>query len=67
MSEDKPKEKKSEKDDRFYEPRNWDKFMRIEDVHGKGPNTYCGQCGHIIYEGDKFCTKCGTESKAQKI
>lgn len=64
MSEDKPKEE-SKTDERFYEPRNWDKFMRIEDEHG-GPNTYCGQCGHIIYEGDKFCTKCGTESRAKK-
>lgn len=68
MSEDKA-EKKNEsenKDERFYEPKNWDKFMRIEDEPGHVANTYCGKCGHIIYEHDRFCTKCGEESKAEK-
>ena len=67
MSKDKPKKKESEKDERFYEPRNWDKVMRIEDDPMYAVNTYCGKCGHIIYEQDRFCTKCGAESKAKKI
>ena len=68
MSEDKPKEKESEKkDEKFYEPRNWDKHMRIEDDPTHAVGTYCGKCGHIIYEHDNFCTKCGTESKREKI
>ena len=55
-------EKKKEKD-RFYEPKNWDRKLTIEGPTGSGTIVYCGQCGHIIYEGDKFCTKCGTEAK----
>lgn len=50
------------KDERFYEPRNWDKKMVIEEP-GEGTQRYCGKCGHIIYEGDRFCTKCGAQSR----
>ena len=56
-------EKKKEKG-RFYEPKNWDRKMTIEGTPGSGTSVYCGKCGHIINQGDKFCTKCGTESKA---
>ena len=66
MSEDKPKKKESEKDERFYEPRNWDKKMRIEDQSGSSTNYYCGRCGYNIYEGDSFCTKCGAKSRTQE-
>jgi uncharacterized OB-fold protein len=70
LSEDKTaKEEKNEpveENDRFYEPKNWDKKLTIEDQPGSVTNTYCGQCGHIIHEGDRFCTKCGTESRAKK-
>jgi hypothetical protein len=31
MSKDKPKKKESEKDERFYEPKNWDRKLTIED------------------------------------
>jgi len=65
LSEDNTQDngKKKEKD-RFYEPKNWDRKLTIEGKPGQGPNIYCGKCGHIINEGDKFCTKCGAESKA---
>jgi len=54
--------KKKEKD-RFYEPKNWDRKLTIEGPTGSGKTVYCGQCGHSINEGDKFCTKCGSEAK----
>ncbi len=67
MSEDKTKknEKKesAEEKDRFYEPKNWDKRITIDDKPGKSSGVYCGKCGNGIYEGDHFCTKCGTESR----
>ena len=50
------------KEDRFYEPRNWDKKMVIEEP-ADDSHRYCGKCGHIIYKGDKFCTKCGAEAR----
>jgi len=69
LSEDKIKENKkkgSEKaGERFYEPKNWDKIMRIEDLSGHGSIVYCGKCGHAIYPGDSFCTKCGAESRGK--
>ncbi len=67
MSEDKTKknEKKesNEEKDRFYEPKNWDKRIRIDDKPGQSSGVYCGKCGNVIYKGDRFCTKCGTESR----
>ena len=67
MSDDKTKkneEKKSiEEKDRFYEPKNWDKRIRIDDKPGQSTGVYCGKCGNVIYKGDRFCTKCGTESR----
>lgn len=67
MKKDSSKETSSPEEDRFYEPRNWDKIMRVEEEYSTGENTYCGKCGHIIYGTDRFCTKCGTESKSTKI
>lgn len=66
MSEDKTKKnekKESVEEDRFYEPKNWDKRIRMDEKPGKSSSTYCGKCGNVIYEGDSFCTKCGTESR----
>ncbi len=67
MSDDKTKknEKKESvgKKDRFYEPKNWDKRIRIDDKPGQSTGVYCGKCGNVIYKGDRFCTKCGTESR----
>ncbi len=66
MSEDKTKKnekKESVEEDRFYEPKNWDKKIRMDEKLGKSSGTYCGKCGNVIYEGDCFCTKCGTESR----
>ncbi len=67
MSDDKTKknEKKesNEEKDRFYEPKNWDKRIRIDDKPGQSSGVYCGKCGNVIYKGDRFCTKCGTESR----
>ena len=65
MSDNNPKEKKEsgKKDEKFYEPRNWDKVMRIEDDPKHAVSTYCGKCGHIIYENGSFCTKCGAEAR----
>jgi uncharacterized OB-fold protein len=67
LSDDKTKkneEKKSiEEKDRFYEPKNWDKRIRIDDKPGQSSGVYCGKCGNVIYKGDRFCTKCGTESR----
>ena len=57
------KEKPEKGDERFYEPKNWDKIMRIEDLSGHGSTKYCGKCGHGIHPGDSFCTKCGAESR----
>lgn len=62
MGED--QENKSEKDERFYEPRNWDKVIRIEEDVPHEIKAYCGKCGHVIYQGDRFCTKCGSESRS---
>ena len=63
MSEDPSKESSKSEKDRFYEPRNWDKIMRVEEEY-PAENTYCGRCGHVIYGTDRFCTKCGAESRA---
>ena len=66
MSEDKIKKnekKESVEEDRFYEPKNWDKRIRMDEKPGKSSGTYCGKCGNVIYEVDRFCTKCGTESR----
>jgi len=67
LSDDKTKknEKKesNEEKDRFYEPKNWDKRIRIDDKPGQSSGVYCGKCGNVIYKGDRFCTKCGTESR----
>jgi len=67
LSDDKTKknEKKesNEEKDRFYEPKNWDKRIRIDDKPGQSSGVYCGKCGYVIYKGDRFCTKCGTESR----
>jgi uncharacterized OB-fold protein len=66
LSEDKTKKnekKESVEEDRFYEPKNWDKRIRMDEKPGKSSGTYCGKCGNVIYKGDSFCTKCGTESR----
>jgi len=66
LSEDKTKKnekKESVEEDRFYEPKNWDKKIRMDEKLGKSSGTYCGKCGNVIYEVDIFCTKCGTESR----
>ncbi len=66
MSEDKTKKNEKKEyvgEDRFYEPKNWDKRIRMDEKPGKSSGTYCGKCGNVIYEGDSFCTKCGTESR----
>ena len=57
---------KESKNDRFYEPRNWDKVMRIDDGSGHEARSFCGKCGHVIYEGDMFCTKCGAKKREEK-
>ena len=57
---------KESKNERFYEPRNWDKFIRIDDEPEHEAISYCGKCGHVIYEGDRFCTKCGAEKREEK-
>ena len=66
LSEESSRENTEPKEDRFYEPRNWDRVMRIEEENADEGVTYCGKCGHVIYGGDKFCTKCGAESKSKK-
>ena len=65
MTEKEPKEKteSEKKDERFYEPRNWDKFMRINDEPGHEALSYCGKCGYVSEEGDRVGTKCGAEKK----
>ena len=65
MMSENPSKENSENQDRFYEPRNWDRAMRIEE-NESSEVIYCGKCGHIIYSGDKFCTKCGSESREKK-
>lgn len=65
MSGNPSEENPKNKDSRFYEPRNWDKAMRIEG-NSNNETIYCGRCGHIIYRGDRFCTKCGAESREKK-
>jgi len=59
----KNEKKESEDKDRFYEPKNWDKRIRVDDKPGKRSDTFCGKCGYTIHKGDRFCAKCGTESK----
>jgi len=66
MSEDPSKESSKSEKGRFYEPRNWDKIMRVEEEHSTGENTYCGKCGHVIYGTDRFCTKCGAEARTRR-
>ena len=56
-------EESDSKEKRFYEPRNWDRKMVIDDEPGQTPDRFCGKCGHVIYEGDRFCTKCGAEAR----
>ena len=66
MSEDKTKKnekKESSGKDRFYEPKNWDKRIRVDNRPEKSSGVYCGKCGNVINKGDRFCTKCGTESR----
>jgi len=66
LSEDKTKKnekKESAEKDRFYEPKNWDKRIRVDDTPEKSSGVYCGKCGNVINKGDRFCTKCGTESR----
>lgn len=58
-------DERQSKDDRFYEPRNWDRKMVIDDESSQSIQRYCGKCGHIIYEGDRFCTKCGAEARKE--
>ena len=65
MSEGSSNENTKSKEDRFYEPRNWDKVMRIEEEISSEGTRYCGRCGHIIDEEDRFCTKCGAESRSK--
>ena len=65
MSEDSSKKSSKSKENRFYEPRNWDKIMRVEEEFSTGENTCCGRCGHIIYGTDRSCTKCGAEARAE--
>ena len=67
MSKDSSKETSNSEKNRFYEPRNWDKIMRVEEEYSTEENTFCGKCGHIIYGDDNFCTRCGTESRTKKI
>ena len=66
MSEGKTKKnekKESSEKDRFYEPKNWDKRIRVGNRPEKSSGVYCGKCGNVINKGDRFCTKCGTESR----
>jgi len=65
LSEESSRENSEPKGERFYEPRNWDKVMRIEEEISSESAKYCGRCGHIIYGEDRFCTKCGAESRSK--